>query len=481
MQGMKALLRNATPTRRLGLTAKLFVAMVLVNILVIVAMVAATRVSFEHGFIGYLAEQDELRLQSGVAPLAAAYKSHGSWEFLQHNRDLWHHLMRPYDASVYPPDSKLPLPRPPVADMIGAHTRFTLLDADGQYVFGNPGCLKDSPRLPITVDGKTVGWLLMLPFEKATEAGDLRFQKGQIDASWTIAALAALLVAAITWWLARALAAPLRRITGATHHLAEGDYSVRVPTLSGSDIGQLERDFNHLAATLEDNERVRSAMVADISHELRTPLAVMRGEIEALEVGVRPLTLEAVHSIGGEAQRLSRLVDDLHDLSLADVGTLSYQHVELDLARMLRDSLGPVLRRLADAGIALHADVPDTPLWVEGDRRRLQQVFANVFENALHYVEAGNTVLLRARQDASHVRVDIQDSGQGVPEPALGALFDRFYRVEASRSRSTGGSGLGLSICRSIVLAHGGRINAARAPQGGLWIAVQLPRARMQA
>lgn len=470
---MNALSEPPRSRWRLGLTGKLFAAMVLVNILVIVAMLVATRVSFERGFIGYLAQQDAQRLHQGVAPLTVAYQEHGSWDFLLQNRSLWHKLLRPFDASLYPASGARP--EPPLSDLIGANTRFTLLDAHGTYLFGNPGCLADSPREPIVVNGSTVGWLLMMPFQKAAEAGDLRFQRGQIDAGWSIALFAVLLVAAITWWLARALAAPLRRITGATHRLAKGEYQVRVPMVSGSDIGQLERDFNHLAKTLQGNEQIRSAMVADISHELRTPIAVMRGEIEALEVGVRPLTLEAVSSIGSEAHRLSRLVDDLYELSLADVGALRYHRVELDLVQLLQSLLGPLRRRLQDAGISLQLELAEQPLWVQGDARRLHQVLLNILENTLRYVDPGQAVHLRAAAHGAQVCIDIQDSGHGVPEAAMASLFERFSRVEASRSRATGGAGLGLAICRSIISAHEGSIDAARAPQGGLWIAIRLP------
>jgi two-component system, OmpR family, sensor histidine kinase BaeS len=251
-----------------------------------------------------------------------------------------------------------------------------------------------------------------------------------------------------------------------------------VPTVSGGELGQLEADFNNLAQTLERNERMRAALVADVSHELRTPLAVMRGEVEALEFGVRPMSIAAMHSLSVELQRLNRLVDDLYHLSLSDIDALPYHFGDVDIVDALGEILQLFERPMAEANIALSKTLPAEPVWVDADERRLQQVFSNILQNALRYVPAGERVEVSVRCDATQVYVDIQDSGQGVPQASLESLFSRFYRVEASRSRATGGAGLGLAICRSIVAAHKGSIRAARAPQGGLWIAVTLPRQR---
>jgi two-component system sensor histidine kinase BaeS len=309
----------------------------------------------------------------------------------------------------------------------------------------------------------------------------LRLQATERDASWTIAVIATLLAVLISLWLARALGLPLQRIARATHVLASGKFKARVPVDSGGELGQLERDFNHLAQTLERNEAMRASLVADVSHELRTPLAVMRGEVEALEVGIRPMTTDAMRSLAVELDRLNRLVDDLYHLSLSDVGALQYYFVDVDIVDVLDELLVPFRRRFADAGITLRTALPDHPCWVSGDETRLQQVFSNVLQNALRYVSSGERVEIGVRESQSNITIDIQDSGDGVPEASLDALFGRFYRVEASRSRATGGAGLGLPICRSIIEAHGGTITAAKAPQGGLWMALSLPRRENEA
>lgn len=463
--------------KRLSLTAKLFIAMVVVNILLIAGMAVGARISFERGFLGYLAEEDIKRLDDSTGPLTAAYREHGNWNFVIENHHLWHELMRPYGHAFQVFSDGERWTPPPLADMVGASLRFALLDPNGKYLTGNEKGTAASPRKPIVVDGKIVGWLMIVPIQNIAEAGDQRLETAERDASWTVAITAMVLAVAISLWLARAIASPLQRVARATHRLASGDFAVRVAEASGGELGQLEADFNHLAVTLDRNEKMRAALVADVSHELRTPLAVMQGEVEALEVGVRPMSADAMRSLSVELARLNRLVDDLYHLSLSDVGALPYYFGDVDVVEAMDDVLHLIRTRLDDAGIALSTAFPSTPCWINGDERRLQQVFSNIFQNVLRYVNKGARVHVRIQQDAKRVKIDIQDSGVGVPDASLEALFGRFYRVEASRSRATGGAGLGLPICRSIVEAHHGTIKAAKAPQGGLWIAIDLPLA----
>ncbi|HEY1610947.1 MAG TPA: ATP-binding protein [Paraburkholderia sp.] len=456
------------------MTAKLFIAMAVVNIMLIGAMSLGARISFQRGFLGYLKQQDIKRLEASTAPLAAAYREHGSWAFLHHNRHLWHELMLPNRPPSLTPDNGAFRP-PPIADLVGASLRFSLLDTDGHYLSGNPDFVKGAPRRPIVVDGKTVGWLTIVPVQKVTEAGDLLLQHEQRDATWIIAVVATLGAVLISLWVARTLGMPLQRIARATHVLAAGNFRVRVPHTSAGELGQLEADFNNLAITLERNERMRAALVADVSHELRTPLAVMRGEVEALELGIREMSVDAMRSLSSELERLHRLVDDLYHLSLSDVGALQYHFGDVDLVEALEEVLMSVEQPLATANIALHTEFLGPGLRVRGDERRLQQVFSNIFQNVLRYVPAGGNVEIRIKREGTRVRIDVLDTGPGVPPDALEAIFRRFYRVDASRSRSTGGAGLGLPICRSIVEAHKGHIRAANAPQGGLWISIMLP------
>jgi two-component system sensor histidine kinase BaeS len=461
-----------------GITAKLFIAVLATGILITLAMGVAAHISFTRGFLGYLNEQGVERAESLLPALSAAYKQHGNWDFLRRNPRAWFELMRSVRATQS--DDALPPGTLPEPDLTGVNLRVTLLDADRRVVIGQPNVGPDAALRAIEVDGGTVGWLAVLPFQRATASAGVRFQERQFRAIWIIGALSVLLAAAVAMWLARKLLAPVKRIAGATHRLAAGDYATRVPVASRDEIGALAEDFNRLAQTLESNEQLRRAFVADISHELRTPLAVMRGELEAIEDGVRPLSAESLKSLQAEVNMLTKLVGDLYDLSLSDVGALAYRKVDVDITEELQLALGTFRARLAAHGITLDAQLPDRPVMILADEARLRQLFHNLLENSLRYTDPGGVVKVSCTLGDHEVQIDFQDSKPAVPEASLSRLFERFYRVEGSRNRASGGAGLGLAICKNIVEAHQGTIAAHASPLGGLWISVTLPLARVQ-
>jgi two-component system sensor histidine kinase BaeS len=509
---------------RPGLTAKLFLAMLAVALFAVLAMGVASRRSFNQGFLGYLTEQETERMQSVAASLGEAYRQHGSWDFLRNNPRAWMGVMRqghfagmpaprnlaelgppnqpPPDApeGQPPPDRSPPgqpnpndhpphdRPEPPpgmermhapssVSELTGTDFRFALLDAQNQILFGNPSAVTAAHALKqaIVVNGRTVGWLTMLPLRDVTETGDRRFQQQQYMGGWIIGIQALLLAALLAVWLARTLLTPVHRIAKATHALARGDYAMRVETRSRDELGQLARDFNRLADVLEKNERTRRQFVADISHELRTPLAIIRGELEALEDGVRRFDQEAIASLQGEVRLLSKLIDDLYQLSLADVGNMIYRKVEVNLCKLLESTVDSFRDRFRRAQIDLQLSLPSSPVRVSADEGRLQQLFANLVENSARYTEAGGVLRISCRVMADSAVVDLMDSAPGVEPDKLPHLFERFYRTEGSRNRASGGAGLGLAISRAIVEAHGGSIDAHPSPLGGLWLTVRLP------
>jgi two-component system sensor histidine kinase BaeS len=314
------------------------------------------------------------------------------------------------------------------------------------------------------------------PCQPAPAAAPRRFQHAQNRATLATAALALVLAALIAWWVAGELIAPVRRVAQATHRLAAGHHDVRVLEQGHDEIGQLARDFNHLAHTLERNEALRRELVADVSHELRTPLAVLRGELEALEDGIRPLDQAAVASLQGEVGRLGALVDDLFELALSDAGALSYRMAPLDLGALLQRAVETHRPRMEAAGLALELSVPQVPLPLQGDEARLLQLMDNLLENSRRYTDALGRVRVDVQPRPEAVVLNVHDSAPGLPAALLPRLFERFFRAEGSRNRDTGGAGLGLAICRNIVLAHGGQIEAQASGLGGVWIQVTLPR-----
>lgn len=461
--------------KRLGLTGKLFLAVLTTITVVVVALGVAAHWNFERLFIGYLNEQAIERMEAALPRVRQAYAQHGNWEFVRGRPEVWFDMLgvdpdRPGDAQ--PSAQTLELMG---SDLLGAGRRVSLLDEQRQHVMGFPRMLAGTQQREIVVDGRTVGWLTIAPVNHLTDAAALRFLRGQLDAALATGVAALLLSALIAWWVARALLAPVRRIAAATHELAAGRYDTRVPQRGHDEVAQLAQDFNQLALALQRNEQMRRDYVADVSHELRTPLAVLRGELEAMEDGLHAATPEALRLLQAEVGTLSKLVHDLHELALADMGALSYHKVDLDFGAPLADEVALQRHGAAERRLALDLDAPETPVMLHADELRMRQLLHNLLGNAVRYTDPGGRVRVRLHVEDGYALLDVMDSEPGVPEELLSRLLDRFFRVESSRGRAGGGSGLGLAICRNIVLAHGGTIEARHSPLGGVWIALRLP------
>ena len=437
-----------------GIALKFFLAILLAAAVAAAAMAIATRLSFQSGFLGYLNQVDAQRLDELAGRLATEYRRSGNWDFV---RDDYAKLRA------------LALPPPTVP-------RLALLDAKGDTVLGNPELAAEGAVKPVQVDGNTVGWIARAPLRRLSTAAEVSFQQEQLRAAWVIAGLAVALAAALALLLGRAFVTPVKRLAQATHRLAAGDYTTRVPAGSRDELGRLAVDFNRLAETLEHNETLRRRFMADVSHELRTPLAVASAELEALEDGVRPLSRESLASLRGEVTALGKLVDDLNQLALADVGALAYRKRRVDLAPLLEQALESFRERLAERGLAVDTALARGTI-VFGDADRLLAMLRNLLENSARYTDPGGRVRVSARREGERVIVEFDDSAPGVPVDALPHLFERFYRVDASRSRANGGSGLGLAICRSIAAAHDAEIGALGSPLGGLRVRITLPYA----
>lgn len=418
-----------------------------------------------------------------------------------------------------------------------AHLRSSLglFSADKQSLIAGVQPGPEASWLPIELDGKTVGWLTREPLQGITDSIDLRFHEQQRTAILMITVMGILLAVAAALLMAHYLIAPLRRFADTTGRLAAGDFSARVlppekkrplqairnflkeikefsrenrprrrasspqtqtrrrkdqmavrkpaapePWL-GDELQVLALQLNHLAGVLEQNEKARRTFMAEIAHDLRTPLAVLKGEIEALEDGVRQVTPESLASLRGEVELLGRLVDDIHTLSLADVGMLKYDLSVFDVIPCLAAALYAVKDRMQVKELKLDAELPAANVPVHADPARLGQVFRNVLENSLRYTDKGGVIQARCHEDGKHVFVDILDSAPAVPESQLAGIFERFSTGDAARNRGKSGSGLGLAISRTIIEAQGGDIRALPSPLGGLWVRIQLPLAEAPA
>jgi len=450
---------------RLGIGAKLFMAIFATCMLVLITMHWGVRLSFEHGFVDYIKRGNQQRLNLLSDALADQYEQHGNWDFLRHNDRLIFTMLRSLEQN--PDSSQLP-PH-------GWRTQFWVLDQQYKVMVGPPGPVPpEGTRRNITTStGKIVGWVIGSPPERLTRSTDINFDLQQRRTSWIIVGLSTLLAALATWLMARGLLAPVKRLVDGTHHLAAGNFATRVEVSSRDELGQLAGDFNLLARSLEKNESMRRAFMADISHELRTPLAILRGELEAMQDGVRKLTPEAIASLQSEVVVLTKLVDDLHQLSLSDVGALAYRKQATDLVQLLEVTAGSFAERYRAHPLTLKLNLPDQAPFF-GDPDRLMQLFTNLLENSLRYTDSGGRVEVTLRYEAPDWHIEFDDSAPGVDKAYQAQIFERFFRTEGSRNRASGGSGLGLAICKNIAAAHGGDLHAAHSDLGGLKIALHL-------
>ncbi|MCX7782534.1 MAG: ATP-binding protein [Meiothermus sp.] len=274
---------------------------------------------------------------------------------------------------------------------------------------------------------------------------------------------------------ARRIARPIEAISDTASRLAQGNLAARIATPRGEDeVARLARNFNRMAEALEKLETERRAMIADIAHELRTPLTVMQARLEAIQDGVMPLEMSEVDRLHHQTGLLARLVEDLRTLSLADAGRLTLELRELDLVELVRRVVAAFGASLDVKKINLKLHLPTQPILIRADADRMAQIVSNLLANAqAHTPEDGTIVLEVLATDNAILR--IADSGSGIPEESLNKVFDRFYRAEASRSRATGGSGLGLSIVKALVELHGGTVTARNHKAGGALFEVRLP------
>src|SRR3954466_10628866 len=319
-----------------GITLKLFLAILAAAAVAAAAMAFATRSSFQSGFLGYLSQVDAQRLDALSTSLADEYRRHGGWDFVRNDYSRLREL---------------------VATSAQLTQRFTVADAKRELVVGNPEPASGSAERPVVVDDRVVGWVTRAPLRRLSNAAEVSFQQEQLRAAWVIAAFAVALAAAIALVMARAFLLPLKRVADATHRLAGGNYATRVEVRSTDELGRLAGDFNRLAETLERNETLRRRFMADVSHELRTPLAVLSGELEALEDGVRPLNRASLASLRAEVGALSKLVDDLNLLALADVGALAYRKETLEVAPIVQQAVDSYRERVAERGLALEIEL----------------------------------------------------------------------------------------------------------------------------
>jgi signal transduction histidine kinase len=363
---------------------------------------------------------------------------------------------------------------------------FAVTDASGRVLASKTGELVGellpanvlAQGLPLTLNGQTIGTLLNVrPAEVVLDApGQAFLRQVQTSLVWAVL-LAALLSLVLGVLVSRLLTAPLGRLTRAAQAVAGGDLSQRVSIRSKDEIGALGDAFNEMTASLAEAETLRKNLVADVSHELRTPLSIIQGNLQAILEGVYPLEMAQVASVYDETRLLTHLVDDLHDLTLADAGQLRLERAPVDLVELAQTTVSQFGPSAEAAGVRLELTADEGIPAVIGDGDRLAQVLRNLVSNALRHTPAGGRVVVRVARAGGKIMIQVADTGSGISEADLSHVFDRFYRGDKGSSRRGGGAGLGLAIARQLVAAHGGQITVASSQGQGTTFTIQLPAA----
>ena len=508
---------------------KLILTLLFISLLLLSVIYIAVQWSFDRGMLDYINKKELASLQLLSDNLASFYQQEQRWTTLiaskndkrrpRHKRPnrfsppphlakndqfrpslTWRQLLEfsrngiklPADVRQYladnsdfipnhnrpPPRSTSPLhsrpqdhqPRPPQEQGILLPS---LLDADKNLILGRIN--KNFSLQAIRLNDDIIGYLALPPKTQLTNEFDLAFL-AQIKANLLYIVLGLfLIIIVISVPLSRHFVRPIKRIEHAMRSLNNGNFKVKTDVSGNDELASLSLHFNDLAKTLEQNESSRNTWLANISHELRTPIAIIKGEIEAIEDGIRPLDLTSLSSLNDEVNHLHKLVNDLSALSNAEIGAMRYQKEPLNLADIVKHNLLRHQQQANELSITINQQLSKSNVTIWADETRINQLIDNIINNSFKYTQTPGTIHLSLTKEASQAVLTISDSFPSVPDIALPKLFDHLYRVESSRNRKTGGSGLGLALCKKIMSAHQGSITASHAKHGGLEISCRFP------
>jgi signal transduction histidine kinase len=362
--------------------------------------------------------------------------------------------------------------------------RAILLDAQGRVVLDHGST--NSPLvgrvltpqageiiIPLTINEISVGTLLM---DRVIITRPIQLIFTLVGPTAVISVLLGILTLVTGLLLMRRMINPLSEVIAAAQAVSQGDLAARVPVQAQKDdLSALSEHFNRMADELERADKQRRNMLADIAHELRTPITILRGRLEGILDGVYPPDEAHIAPALEETYLLERLVEDLRLLALAEANQLRFETKPIRISELAETIVGLFSAQAGEKEVRLHLDAEPNLPEVMVDPQRFQQVIGNLIDNALRYTPEGSSIELRVKQIDHSVELTVSDEGQGIPEEELAHVFDRFWRGEKSRARSTGGAGLGLSIARQLVEAQGGKISARNRAPSGFEVHIILP------
>jgi two-component system sensor histidine kinase BaeS len=410
--------------------------------------------------------------------LIAEYRSNNnSWDNIEIERvaptGIPHRRpgMRPHPGGFPPPRHQI--------DDVSAGPPTLLTDASGNIISGQDSYADENERnevsVKLEVNGQLIGWLTSYPPKTPDSDVARAFSAQQLHAIIFIGLVSLIASLVLALGVAPRMLSPFKAILQSVKGLTAHQYKTNLPENRPDEFGELMRHINTLGNTLEAHKNTKSQWLADISHELRTPLTILSGEIELIKAGIRPLDQKQLASFDQEVSRLSLLVEDLYQLSLSDIGGLSYHFSSVDLSQVIAQQSESLAHIFDTKGLTFTFSCPPN-ITINADHQRLKQLMLNLLVNACEYTDAPGTVELVVSEQPSFVVIIVQDSAPSIAKENAAALFEPLFREDASRRRRTQGAGLGLSISKQIIEAHGGKISASVSSLGGVKITAELPK-----
>jgi signal transduction histidine kinase len=437
--------------QRIPFTYQLIGAFAIATICAILIVYAFADWSIQERFRTYRARAATLQARPLQRFLTSYYYRFGSWEGLSE-------LLNPQLQELPPLEQPL---------VIADATGLVFISSDPRLLGRRLSERELSAGVPIRVGGERVGTLIMAIPAGTFNPLEQAFSQSVRDSILLAGAIALIIALGLGILFVRRLARPLEELRVAAEQISQGKLEPRVHITSSDELGRLGRTFNQMAESLQRSEELRRQLILDIAHELRNPLMIQQSHLELLLDNVVPPTPEQLQTIYEQNLLLGRLVRDLQLLALADAGELQIVRVPTQFREILQRVIAHIHPTLEEKQIALEAQITDDLPTVSVDPQRIEQVLLNLLDNACRYTPPGGKIALSAYREDGAVHVSVRDGGPGIAPEDLPHIFERFYRGDKSRARSSGGTGLGLSIAKALIEAHGGKIWAENAPQGG--------------
>lgn len=417
------------------------------------------------GFRQYVAAEQENRLSQWATVLGNYYAQQGSWNHVQ---DLL--SVRGGGRGMGTGMGKgMGNGRGGPMNGSGFQGNLILADTEGRSIvpssdeniinLPSPETILKNGR-PIETNGITVGYLLAQPAESSLQTLESRFSDSITRSVLWSGSAAVALALSLGIYLSLRLTRPLEHLTRATEKMTEGSGAFKVVVTSDDEIGKLGASFNRMIEALEHNEKIRRTLVADVAHELRTPLSILRGNLESMLAGVVEPTEEILAQLHDEVIRMSDLIRDLQQISLAEAGKLQLHREKLSMEEWVYNWAAPFRPDIEAKNMDLDISVEPNLPFVHLDPQKFGQVMANLLSNALRYSREKGRIGIDVRIQKEDLTLAVSDNGIGIAKEDLPYIFERFYRGDAGRARAEGGTGLGLAIAKGLVELHGGTINA---------------------